>query len=426
MGGMKDPALASALAALDAVDVGAADSAGCAELLQAVKRVRGWIDAVEARTTSRMRELHDTAGAMPAVDQHTRCGGVSAAEGRRKERRSELLDRAHSFGRALANGEIGAEHVDALANATTKLDDETRERLLDQETELLEEARSMSPERFARSCRNRVRSLERDAGVARNRRQRNQTFISRRQNPATGMVEGSFAFHPELADQVFGAVDREVAAMVAEGERAGDPEFVERRADRNRLAAEALGRLVTSATSERRPPAADIIYLVDERTARSGEVHEHTVCETGSGLPVPPASVRRAMCEGRIVPVIVDPNGVVLGAGRTIRHANRHQRRALRAMYRTCAVGDCDVPFDRCEIHHILPWELGGATDLDNLVPVCSRHHHALHDLAWRLDLSPERTLTVTDRDGRTLFVSEPDVPPQRLGPDRARRRTAA
>jgi hypothetical protein len=423
---MNDPVLAQALAALDTVDAAASDGAGCTDLLAAIRKVRGWVDAVEARVTSRMRELHATAGAAPASDLHTRCGGVSSAEGKRKERRSEAIDQAPRFGEALADGAIGAEHVDALANATAKLDDDVRDALFVMEDELLDDATRMTPERFGRACRDRARRLERDQGIERNRRQRQQTFLSRKVNPATGMVEGRFAFHPELAEQVFGAVDRELAAMISEGEQAGEVEFVDRTVDRNRLAAEALGRLVAGGHHRVRPNLADITYIVDHRTATTGRLHEHSVCETGAGLPVPPASIRRALCDGLVTPVIVDATGVVLDAGRTVRRANRAQRRALRAMYRTCAMAGCDVPFDRCEIHHVVPWELGGVTDLHSLIPVCSRHHHVVHELGWRLDLSPDRTLTVTDRGGSPLFVSYPDVPPDELRHHQHQRRTAA
>lgn len=420
---MRDPGLARAIGALDAARPATADSAACADLLRDLKRVRGWLDAVEAQVSSRMRELYATDGAAPAADRHARCGGVSAGEGRRKERRAEAIEHAPSFGEALAEGRIGAEHVDALASATTKLDESVKAELFDTVDELLADATGMSPEQFARSCRDRVRRLERDQGIDRNRRQRNDTFLSRRLDAASGMIEGRFAFHPELADQVFGAVDREVASMVAAGERSGEAEFVERRVDRNRLAAEALGRLVARGHDRVRPMAADITYVVDHHTATTQRLHEHSICETGSGLPVPPTSIARSLCDGTVTPVIVDANGVVLDAGRSIRHPNRHQRRALRAMYRTCAIGDCDVAFDRCEIHHVHPWELGGRTDLADLLPVCSRHHHLVHELGWRLVLSPERSLTVTDRDGATLWVTEPDVPTRR---DRRRRRSAA
>jgi hypothetical protein len=422
MSGMKDPLLSQALTVLDGTDIAASDDAGCAALLSSINKVQGWLSSTEARVTSRMPELHATSGCMPAADRHTLSGGVSSAEGKRKDRRSEAIDAAPSFGDALADGEIGAEHVDALANASAKLDDEVKEQLFGYEDELLAEAASMSPERFGRSVRERARRLERDQGLERNRRQRRDTYLSRKLNGATGMIEGRFALHPELANQIFGAVDLEVAAMVAEGERRGDPEFAHRRVDRNRMAAEALGRLVGGGHQQSRPVEADITVIVDATTVETGELHNHSVCETSDGAALPPASVRRLLCNGRVSPIYVDGDGNPLAAGRTIRHANRSQRRALRAMYRTCAFGNCDVPFERCEIHHILPWQLGGSTDLANLIPACSRHHHVVHDHDLILDLQPDRTLIVSRPDGSAVFTSEPDVPPQRS----KRRRAAA
>ena len=112
--------------------------------------------------------------------------------------------------------------------------------------------------------------------------------------------------------------------------------------------------------------------------------------------------------------VFVDAARNPLDVGRTVRHANRAQRRALRAIYRTCAFGDCDVRFDRCEIHHIIPWELGGVTDLDNLIPICSRHHHVVHEGGWALELAADRTLTIRQPDGTIFTTCVPDVPPQR------------
>ncbi|MBU3689776.1 MAG: hypothetical protein B7C54_06760 [Acidimicrobiales bacterium mtb01] len=66
-------------------------------------------------------------------------------------------------------------------------------------------------------------------------------------------------------------------------------------------------------------------------------------------------------------------------------------------MYTTCAIPDCDVPYHRCQIHHIDYWENGGRTDLDNQVPLCSRHHHAVHEGGWTLSLEPStREVTLT------------------------------
>jgi Domain of unknown function (DUF222) len=159
----------AALARLQAAAIDDADSEVCDELLLHVRRVRGWVDAVEARITSRVRELHAIGdGAAAAADLHTKCGGVSSAEGKRKERRSETLDEAPSFGDALAAGTIGAEHVDALANATAKLDDDVKAAVFDHEGDLLADAARLSPEQFAKTCRDLARLLADDHGISRN------------------------------------------------------------------------------------------------------------------------------------------------------------------------------------------------------------------------------------------------------------------
>lgn len=409
---MSSTAPLDTLAGLTGVDVDAADSEACARLLGDAKRLRGWIDSFEARVSTRMRELHRSQGAPPVADEHTRCGGVSSSEGKRKQRRSETIEDAPSFGDALGRGEIGAEHVDALANAMGKLDDDLKDQLLGHADDLLDDAKRLPPEKFGRSCRDLIRRLERDHGIERNHRQRHDTFLSRKLNVATGMTEGRFALHPELANQIFGAVDKEVAAMVNVGERVGDPDVADRNVDRNRLAAEALGRLVAGGHQQRRPLEADITLIVDHRTAATGRLHAHSVCETADGSPLPPATVRRSMCQARIVPIIIDDNGRRIDAGRTVRTANRTQRRALRALHRTCAFADCDVAFERCELHHIVPWELGGLTDLANMVPLCTRHHHTVHDHHWRLDLGPDRTLTIRRPDGQVYARCAPDRAP--------------
>ena len=324
-----------------------------------------------------------------------------------KERRSGVIDAAPGFGEALESGQIGTAHVDALANATAKLDESVRNELFDRAEDLLDSARSQSPERFARSVGELARRIERNHGVDRDEQRRRQTFLSRRLNPATGMTEGRFSLHPELANRVFGAVDRQVNAIISAGEARGEPEFVERRIDRNRLAAEALGELVGSAKGAG-ASVADVTVIIDVETLATGELHDHSVCETSDGAPIPAEVAQRLACDGNITSVVVNSNGTALAVGRTSRHATPKQRRALAQQYQNCAVGDCDSPFDRNEIHHIIPWEQGGATDLHNLLPVCSRHHHLIHSLRWQLVLHADRSVTIFYGDGRILIESPP------------------
>ena len=90
--------------------------------------------------------------------------------------------------------------------------------------------------------------------------------------------------------------------------------------------------------------------------------------------------------------------------GRSRRLATRAQRRALRSMYATCAHPGCPVPFDRTEVHHVRPWEDGGSSDLDCLLPLCLPHHHLVHEGGWRLTLGPGRRLTLVRPDGEVVF----------------------
>ena len=99
--------------------------------------------------------------------------------------------------------------------------------------------------------------------------------------------------------------------------------------------------------------------------------------------------------------VQIDGRSVPIDVGRSKRLATVHQRRALESIYPTCAIPDCEVIFDHRNVHHIDYWAIsdsggGGATDLGNMVPLCSRHHHAAHEGGWKLKLDPEtRLLTI-------------------------------
>ncbi len=402
--------LTAALAAVTSIDPATASTAQCTEAFAVLGRLKSWTAATEARFTSRVRELNTAGQGLPPADLHARTPGCGTREAQDNERRSDIIDAAPSFGDALATGDIGTAHVDALANATTKLDDTVRDDLLGRADDLLAIARTLSPERFARALSELTRKLERDHGVDRDEQRRRQTFLSRRLNPATGMTEGRFALHPELANKVFGAVDRHVAATIAAGEARGDREFVERSVDRNRLAAESLGELISSTNSSgsSSAPVADVTVIVDVDTLATGELHDHSVCETGDGAPIPAEVAQRLACDGNITTVLVNADGTALAVGRTTRHATPKQRRALAQQYRSCAIGDCDTPYHRTEIHHIIPWEHGGRTDLENLLPVCSRHHHLIHTLRWRIVLHSDRSITITDNNGQIIIQTPP------------------
>ncbi len=128
--------------------------------------------------------------------------------------------------------------------------------------------------------------------------------------------------------------------------------------------------------------------VVDIETLRHG-CHERSLIEFGpDGAIVPIETLRRRLCLSERA-VILMRDGVGLAMGRERRVATRDQRTMARAMYPTCAIARCEVAFERCELHHIIWWRHGGTTDLANLVPLCSKHHHCAHEGGWQLALDP-------------------------------------
>lgn len=61
--------------------------------------------------------------------------------------------------------------------------------------------------------------------------------------------------------------------------------------------------------------------------------------------------------------------------GRARRIASADQRLALIAAERGCTYPGCDVPADKCEVHHVNDWATGGNTDIDSLTLACAPNH---------------------------------------------------
>ena len=149
--------------------------------------------------------------------------------------------------------------------------------------------------------------------------------------------------------------------------------------------------------------------LVDHETAVNG-LHVHGICELDDGTPLPVSTVRRMCCDAKIFPVVLDGDGEVLDVGRTRRRVNRAQRRTLKSMHRTCIHPDRTVQFSDCEIHHVLWWRLLRRTDIDNLVPLCTRHHHLVHDGRWTSPSTPDGSPPGPDPTKRSLRAARRSI----------------
>jgi hypothetical protein len=130
------------------------------------------------------------------------------------------------------------------------------------------------------------------------------------------------------------------------------------------------------------PVAATIIVTMTLEHLRDG------LASAGldGGARLSAGDARRMACEAGLVPGVLGGQSAPLDLGRSTRLHSRHQRRALRLVHDTCAAEGCERPFAWCDIHHRRWWSAGGATDLDNGVPLCGHHHRRAHDRRFTLE----------------------------------------
>lgn len=321
-------------------------------------------------------------------------------EAERDRARARAGTRFPTVEAAVGAGEIDAAHLDALVNALSLLADEpdAMATFCRHEARLLEMARCEDPVRFRRRCTDLARRCLTDHGVALAERRRRQASVRRWWDRRSGMWHLHALLDPETAARVEGALDAHLDVVRA---RESDSSTT-----MQRLQVDAFAELVAqSSLVDAR--TAEVIVLVDLDTLRSGILGRDGVCETSAGADLSPETARRLACDARLLPAVLGGDGVQLDLGRARRLASRDQRRALRTLHQTCAHPSCDVPIDRCRIHHVTAWEHLGPSDLSNLVPLCGRHHHLVHEGGWTLTMTEDRVAIWRTPDGTVWSVAD-------------------
>jgi hypothetical protein len=373
-----------------------------------VRAVRSWVDAAEAGVVAEIARR----SSFPESSIAAASKGSLGEAGRTIDR-ARTLDAVPGFADALDRGTVTSGHVDQLTRAGASLDAAQREELFERCVRLLPVAEAASTEQWARRVRDEARRIAADDGIDRLERQRRSTAL-RTWVDAEGMWNLKGRFDPVSGVKIASRLDAAVETLFAEQTPSTCPsDPVEKQ---HHLRALALCRLLDDSGVSSRPGRAEFVAVIDVDAS------------TGSGpppvdWPIPvevPWRVLADLAGDADVHAVVVRNGIVLYApgtldlGRTTRTANRAQRRALRGLYATCAIPGCSTHYDRCNLHHVIWWRHGGLTNLDNLLPLCSHHHHKVHDDGWTITLGANRELTIDFPDGRTMTTGPP------------RRRTAA
>ena len=92
-----------------------------------------------------------------------------------------------------------------------------------------------------------------------------------------------------------------------------------------------------------------------------------------------PAHVARQLVERAHLQRLVHAGTAILHMGRLVRCATDDHFKALAARDGGCRFPGCGAPATWCDADHLVPWQQGGTTDLDNLVLWCRHHHTERH-----------------------------------------------
>jgi len=323
-------------------------------------------------------------------------GGLTSREAREVVSRGLVTEAAPEMASVLAAGNTTAAHVDALGRGL-KIAGAEREAFMAHLPELIEASTTMTASEFSHLVTETAKSVVTDDGLSTFERQKRETFFKMR-HEADGCLSVSGKFDPISASILKSKIGRLVENMFHSGDKEVPVEVMPWIEPNDHRQAQALIALVNGAsdTASDVSARAEIVVRVDLETLQHG-LHAGGTCRTALGADLPVETVRRLACEAEILPVVLDGRSVPIDVGRSKRLATIHQRRALEAIHPACAIPDCEVIFDHCNVHHIEYWENGGSTDLNNMIPLCSRHHHAAHEGGWKLNLDPEtRELRVT------------------------------
>lgn len=354
--------------------------------LQQLRRLRGEIAALEAVLVGVMKTEtgRDTKATL------VRGFGMSTAEASKAVKVSDIVARVPGAGDALADGSVTGEHLRHLTQITDA----------DETAELLSLAPSQSPDDFGRTVEK--YRIDRDTkGVCeRQRRARSVKFFK--------------------ADD--GCVGMRVILPTLEGEQvkatlndACDTAWRAAHPDR----AETLGGHDDEPREQR---LADALVAVINGTSTGGSTRTALIvtmqaetldCKILGAGPIPTEDALKVVDDPRteIYAAIKATNGAIMKFGRSRRFASPLQKLALALRDGGCCVKPgCAAPWQRCDADHIVEWDDGGLTDIENLRHLCGTDCHPhRHETGAGMTRQRNGTWTV---NGETLPPLPPWSPP--------------
>ena len=401
---------------LETVRSGEVSLAQSKDLLAASRSVETKLSVVQTELARliALRESHGDGGASVLCDS----AGKSRSEARRSLATAEKLDDMPGSRSAVDAGEVSPANAEQLARAA----DKTTPEAVDQAADLLAKAKELPPDRFAREVKTWTQQHQADHGHGDYLHQRRQRYLRIRKESDSVRLDGRFdlEFGTRLASRIQRTAEelrRQDDQAARTGGGPGDGASEGRRTW-DQLQADALDQLTSGAPgsgngngsgSSGSRPKAEVIVVADIGVLTGDDPAGR--CEIPGAGPVPSEVLERIACDAELTGILFG-KGKPLYHGATVRTATKDQQRALIARDGGC-IG-CGAEPRWCQAHHIVPYAQSRRTDIDNLVLVCWRCHHNIHDHNWR----------VTLKDGRrALEPPDPFAPPNPAEEGRTHRR---
>ena len=216
-----------------------------------------------------------------------------------------------------------------------------------------------------------------------------------------GLVRVVALLEPDEAAIVLAAVDARVEDTWRHGRDPADEtpptELATRRAD-------ALVELATEGLVEGPDPVVrgeriEVRVHIDAELLAG--VRDDGLCQLEGVGSISPAIVHMLLCDCKVTTFTEQLDGV-FNLGRTQRTVNRRQRRALHKRDGGCRYPGC--PMRRfVHVHHVVPWDCNGPTDMDNLMLLCAEHHRLFHSRAYTIDTHGGGQFTFRRPNGRPV-----------------------
>ncbi|HET6965947.1 MAG TPA: DUF222 domain-containing protein [Acidimicrobiales bacterium] len=147
-----------------------------------------------------------------------------------------------------------------------------------------------------------------------------------------------------------------------------------------------------------------LVHLVADLDGLRGRVGGRAELVDGSVLPAGAAA--RMACDASFVGHILDGTEP-LYLGRRVRDWTSAQRRAITVRDQAvCRFPGCERRL--VDVHHVVPWEDGGPTDIANGILLCRRHHTLVHAGFLAEGNANEKVSFRRRTDGSTVGTSSP------------------